>query len=153
MQRLTNFVHGYRELALVMVHHSRKMTSGDPIDDPSGSTGLTGGVDNLITISRTKRANERILALQGRRIKEDDKIPLRWDTQLAQWSVMQKAASLSPERQAVLELLRERPGLPAGKIATILGKDDGGLRRLLAAMLHDGHLTTMQGLYYADDDE
>lgn len=33
------------EVAIVVVHHIRKMAAADPLDEINGSTGLTGGVD------------------------------------------------------------------------------------------------------------
>src|SRR4051794_37605777 len=39
-------------IAIVLVHHQRKMTAEDPLDTVSGTTGLTGAVDSVLVLVR-----------------------------------------------------------------------------------------------------
>ena len=39
-------------LAIVVIHHQRKMESEDPLDTASGSTGLTGAADSILVLNR-----------------------------------------------------------------------------------------------------
>ena len=52
-------------IAIVVVHHTRKASADDPLDRVSGTTGLTGAADSVITMSRS-----RVLEVRGRDIEE-----------------------------------------------------------------------------------
>ncbi len=58
-----------REVAIVVVHHIRKMTAADPLDEISGSTGLTGGVDGVLVLKRDRGKADAVLHVrrQGHR--------------------------------------------------------------------------------------
>jgi len=43
-------------VAILVVHHLRKMSADDPLDEISGSTGLTGGVDGILVLKRDRGA-------------------------------------------------------------------------------------------------
>lgn len=154
-QALTDLCHEHR-IAMLLIHHSRKADGSDITDDASGSTGLTGGVDNYaaLRLSRTEKGLGDFL-LTGRDIEIDGDLNLRWDPRFAQWNVTDDApaATLTPERRAVMGLLRERAGLKPKEIALLLDRDEPGTRRLLGNMQRDGLVTSAQGGYWyvADD--
>src|SRR5215208_5437111 len=58
-------------IAIVLVHHQRKMEAEDPIDTVSGTTGLTGAVDTVLVLYRTGQGT--ILYGRGRDIEEVEK--------------------------------------------------------------------------------
>lgn len=43
------------EIAIILVHHKRKMKAADPLDEVSGTNGLTGSADTLMILNRKKR--------------------------------------------------------------------------------------------------
>jgi hypothetical protein len=149
-QALTDLCHEFR-FAILLVHHSRKADGSDVTDDASGTTGLTGGVDNVaaLRLSRTERGAGEFL-LMGRDIEIDGDLKLKWDSRLAQWNVAPEGEQvmLTPERRDVLGLLRDRPGLKPKEIALILKRDEPGTRRLLGNMMADGLVVSAQGGYY-----
>ncbi len=71
---LTRFCHQYPELAIMVVHHSRKAETDDPFDMVSGTTGLSGSYDSLAAITDTEGG--RMLHITGRDIENRD-IPLK----------------------------------------------------------------------------
>ena len=154
-QALTDLCHTHR-IAMVLIHHSRKADGSDITDDASGSTGLTGGVDNYaaLRLSRTTKGAGEFL-LTGRDIEIDGDLNLQWDARLAQWNATSEAPAptLTPERRDVMGLLRERPGLKPKEIALLLKRDEPGTRRLLGSMQKDDLVTSAQGgfWYVADD--
>jgi len=155
-QALTNICHEHR-IAMVLIHHSRKADGSDITDDASGSTGLTGGVDNYaaLRLSRTEKGAGELL-ITGRDIEIDGDLNLKWDARLAQWNVTSEEATktdITPERRDVLGLLRERPGLKPKEIALLLNRAEPGTRRLLGDMRKDDLVTSAQGgfWYLADD--
>jgi hypothetical protein len=154
-QALTNLCHEHR-IAMVLIHHSRKADGSDITDDASGSTGLTGGVDNYaaLRLSRTEKGAGEFL-ITGRDIEIDGDLNLKWDSRLAQWNVALEGAEvmLTPERRDVMGLLRDRPGLKPKEIALLLKRDEPGTRRLLGNMMLDGLVLSAQGGYYYVADE
>jgi hypothetical protein len=150
-QALTNLCHEFR-IAMLLIHHSRKVDGSDVTDDASGSVGLVGGVDNYaaLRLSRTERGAGELL-LRGRDIEIDGDLNLRWDSRLAQWNVTSEKVMLTPERRDVMQLLTDRPGLRPKEIALLLKRDEAGTRRLLGDMMRAGLLASAQGFWYVAD--
>jgi hypothetical protein len=154
-QALTDLCHEFH-IAMVLIHHSRKVDGSDITDDASGSTGLTGGVDNYaaLRLSReTKGAGE--LLLTGRDIEmEDPDLKLKWDPRFAMWNVTEDQVMITPERRDVLGLLSDRPGLTYKQIALVLKRPEPGTKRLLSDMKDDGQVENHGGAWFvAGDDE
>jgi hypothetical protein len=152
-QALTDLCHQYH-IAMVLIHHSRKADGSDITDDASGSTGLTGGVDNYaaLRLSRTEKGAGEFL-LTGRDIEIDGDINLKWDPMLAQWNATSEEVMLTPVRRDVLGLLSDRPGLKAKEIALILKRDVGGTSRLLTEMKTAGQIFNSGGCWFTSDSE
>jgi hypothetical protein len=152
-QVLTDLCHG-KDITLLLVHHSRKMAGVDVVDDASGTMGLTGGVDNVGSLSRTTEKDGGLLRLVGRDIEIDDDLDLKWDGRLAQWNYQPVNPSLvSPERQLIQNLLANQPGLYPKQIAERMRKPEHSIRRLLADMKKDCQVESMSGQYYLVDTE
>lgn len=154
-QALTNLCQEF-PIAMVIIHHSRKADGSDVIDDASGSTGLTGGVDNygaLRLSSDEKGAGG--LFLRGRDIEIEGDLSLRWDSRLAQWNAVDEEAParLSPERADVLGVISERPGLKTKQLALIMKRDEGGLARLLSEMKKAKQIFNSGGCWFIPGDE
>src|SRR5215203_1185646 len=128
-------------VAILVVHHLRKLEAGDPLDMISGSTGLTGGVDGAQVLKRDRGKQDATLMVDGRDIEEPSELALRWDADIASWSLMGDAEEfrMSEERQDVIGLLR-RVDEPMGPkdIAQALGRSYGAVRVMLSEMLQDG---------------
>jgi hypothetical protein len=153
-QEITDFCHRWPKLSMVLVHHARKLSAGDPVDDASGTLGLAGGVDNLAGMEKSSQEKDvAILRLSGRDIEVDDPLTLRWEGAFCQWTLVGRDAVLTPERRQVLDLLRANPGLQAKQIATLLDRPEGSTRRLLSDMREAEQLQNVQGLWFANDPE
>src|ERR671920_1005594 len=88
--------------------HLRKLGAADPLDEISGSTGLSGGADGVLVLKRDRGRADAYLHVTGREIEEEVELALRWDANLASWSLVGDADEyrLSNERQHVLQTLR-----------------------------------------------
>ncbi|NJK81342.1 MAG: AAA family ATPase [Chloroflexaceae bacterium] len=152
-QALTNLTQEFR-IAMLLIHHSRKADGSDVTDDASGSTGLTGGVDNYaaLRLSRDERGAGELL-LRGRDIELDGDLNLRWDARLAQWNATEDRVMLTPQRSDVMGLLEDRPGLKVKEIALILKREEGGTQRLLSDMKKAGLVFNSGARWYIDGDE
>lgn len=75
------------EMAIVVVHHTRKCSDSDPFNMISGSTGLSGCVDGSMVLIETKRGSRKAkLHCVGRDI-ENAEINLQFDSDLKKWVV------------------------------------------------------------------
>jgi len=132
-------------VAILVVHHLRKLEAGDPLDMISGSTGLTGGVDGALVLKRDRGKQDATLMVDGRDIEEPSELALRWDADIASWSLMGDAEEyrMSEERRDIVNLLR-RVGEPLGpkEIAQMLGRNYGAVRVMLSEMVKDGLLAS-----------
>lgn len=78
------------EIAIVVVHHTRKCKDGDPFNMISGSTGICGCVDGSMVLIENKRGcrNAKLYCV-GRDI-ENAEINLQFDSNLKKWIVNDK---------------------------------------------------------------
>jgi hypothetical protein len=132
-----------RGVAILVVHHLRKLEAGDPLDMISGSTGLTGGVDGAMVLKRDRGKQDATLVVDGRDIEEPSEFALRWDADIASWSLMGDAEEYrqSEERRRIMGLLMriDEPMQPKD-IAEALEKNRSTTRVLLANMKQDGQV-------------
>lgn len=130
-------------LAIIVVHHLRQMPAADPLDEISGSTGLTGVVDGVLVLKRDRGEADACLYATGRDIEEEMELALQWDPNLASWTLLGDAEEyrLSPERREIRELLASSAE-PMGpkEIAESLRKSEGAVKMLLSEMLEDGQV-------------
>ena len=62
-------------VAIIVVHHLRKMGADDPLDEISGSTGLSGEVDEALILKRERGRADAFLHVTGREIEEERELP------------------------------------------------------------------------------
>lgn len=132
-------------VAILVVHHLRKGAADDPMDEISGSTGLSGGVDGVLVLRRDRGQGDAYLYVDGRDIEEPTELALTWNAKTASWTLAGNADEfkLSTERQDVLRVLRnaEEPLQPKN-VAAALDKSNGAVRELLSQMSHQGLVRT-----------
>ena len=121
MQRLAG-THG---VSVLVVHHTRKMAADDPVDEVSGSTGLSGGADGIMVLKRDRGKADAYLHVTGREVEEEAELALKWNTALASWTLAGDAEEyrLTEERRSLIEALGGAGGGMSPKdIAEALGK-------------------------------
>src|SRR5215203_5924415 len=138
------------EVAIVVVHHTRKMAAADPLDEISGSTGLTGGVDGVLVLKRDRGKADAVLHVDGRDIEEPAEYALKWDAETASWTIVGDAEEyrISEERKEILGVLIEAGEfLSPGDVADVLGKPRNTIKQLLWRMAQDGQVENRNGKY------
>lgn len=138
------------EVAIVVVHHTRKMAAADPLDEISGSTGLTGGVDGVLVLKRDRGKADAVLHVDGRDIEEPAEYALKWDAETAGWTIVGDAEEyrMSEERKAILSVLNEADEfLSPGEVADILDKPRNTIKQRLWRMAQDGQVENRSGRY------
>jgi hypothetical protein len=135
-------------IAVVIVHHTRKMAGEDPFDDVSGTLGLSGAADASAIIRRDGAGTK--LYLRGRDVEEAEHA-LQFDHKTCRFSVLGAAADVrrSDERRAILDAIEEA-GEPLGptQIADVTGMPSNNVRPLLLRMVRAGEVAkTERGKY------
>jgi hypothetical protein len=129
---------GKRGLAIVLVHHLRKMEAEDPLDTVSGTTGLTGAADTVMVLTRDGQGCT--LYGRGRDIDEIESA-MQFDKTTGQWIVLGPASEVrrSDERQSILDVLETDGGpMRPNEIAAELGEKVTNVQRLLIKMAKAG---------------
>jgi AAA domain len=138
------------EVAIVVVHHTRKMAAADPLDEISGSTGLTGGVDGVLVLKRDRGKADAVLLVDGRDIEEPAEYALKWDAEIAGWTIVGDAEEyrMSEERKAIIRVLVEAGEfLSPGEVADVLDKPRNTIKQRLWRMAQDGQVENRNGKY------
>lgn len=142
---------GQMGVAILVIHHLRKMQGDDPFDMISGTTGLTGAVDAAFVLHRGKQG----VTLYGRG-REIEEMEQAVEFVGGMWKVLGDADEVrrSDERSAILEVL-DRADEPMGpkEIANALGWKTDNVKQLLFKMHKDGEIQKRgRGRYCAADE-
>ena len=75
------------EIAIIVVHHTRKCRDTDPFNMISGSTGISGCVDGSLVLIENKRGSRNAKIFCVARDIENTEINLHFDSDLKKWIV------------------------------------------------------------------
>lgn len=99
--------------------------------------------DGALILKRDRGKQDATLVVDGRDIEDTSELALRWDADIASWSLMGEAEEfrISNERREILDVL-QRAGVPLApkEIAERLEKPDGNIRKLLHGMRDDSQV-------------
>jgi hypothetical protein len=125
-------------IAVVVLHHTRKMEAEDPLDSISGSLGLAGCADTSLVLNRT--AQGTTLYLRGRDVEEAEHA-VTFDPTTCRWTILGEAAEIhrSETRGAILAVLDDaKEPLSPDEIATQAGLSKNTVRQRLYHMQKAG---------------
>ena len=139
-----------RGISVLILHHNRKAESDDPLDLVSGTFGLTGAVDHLWIIRRSRGQADAEMYVTGRDVEDDADLALSFDKASAQWHLLGRAEDVrrSKEQREVIDVLRgaKRPLTPS-EIARELGVGVNAMYQRLRVLVKHGVLTSDDGKY------
>ena len=130
-----------RQITVMIVHHTRKAASEDPIDAISGTLGLGGAADGALVLTRQRGSEQAELHLIGRDIPGEGAYAVTFDRSTCMWTMEGKASEIAKtrERQDILDLLkREAKPMSPKEIADELGRKPVTVRRLLQGLVAEG---------------
>ena len=98
-------------VAILVIHHLRKMGAPDVMDTISGTTGLTGATDCNMVLDRERGKDEAVLHITGRDVEEQE-LQLTFDAETTQWTMQGNAdrQGMSKEQREVLTVLESADG-------------------------------------------
>jgi AAA domain len=122
-------------IAIVVIHHTRKMAADDLMETVSGSYGLTGAVDTVIVMAN--KGGGAVLDVRGRDV-ESDELAIQFSKDSCRWTILGSAAEVhqSDQRKAIIAALVDR-GEPMriNELAAATGMKRNPLELLLGKMV------------------
>jgi hypothetical protein len=140
---------------ILVIHHNRKSDSknnDDPLEQISGSTGITGSMDTILMLKRPRGATGAVLTATGRDIPEAE-FAMTFDGSIGQWVIFGKAAELSmgDNSHSILDVLKAQSGhgLTVEEVNCLLSEqmDAPYLKTKLYRMVSKGILSVNRGKF------
>jgi hypothetical protein len=131
------------QIAVVVVHHTRKMTDdADVLNEVSGSTGLTGAADTILIAKRARNTADAVLHLTGRDVSERE-YGMSWDVSKCMWTLLDEPvalATMGATRRTILLYLTEHQLSTPQAIATGTGLNFNTVKSNVRRMVEDDQL-------------
>jgi hypothetical protein len=130
-------------IGALILHHTRKMESDDPIDSVSGTLGLAGCVDTIAVLARTGKGTT--LYIRGRDVEEQEKA-IAFNKSSCRWTILGEAEEVqrSDTRQAILTILNDislvSEPLGPKEIALQTYVPENRVNQRLIGMVRDGEI-------------
>src|SRR5262249_49620146 len=135
-------------IAVLILHHTRKMDADDPIDTISGSLGLAGCADTSAILSRSSKGTT--LYLRGRDVEEQEHAVV-FNAETCRWTILGDAAEVqrSYARGKILTALEEATDLMSpAELTTVTGLNRNIVDQRLHHMMRDAKIIKAgRGLY------
>jgi hypothetical protein len=139
---------GDRSIAVLVLHHTRKMDADDPLDTVSGTLGLAGCADTVLVLARTTQGTT--LYVRGRDVEEAERA-IAFDKATCRWTLLGDAAEVhrSDTRRKILACVSSA-SVPLNPESighqTDIGRQN--VDKALARMVTDGEIIKVsRGLY------
>jgi AAA domain len=75
------------QVSILVLAHLRKLAGDDPIDELSGTLGLSGGVDGYMVLRRQAMSVDATLYVEGRDVEEPAEYCIQWQSNHARWKL------------------------------------------------------------------
>jgi hypothetical protein len=138
-----------RGLAILVLHHTRKMDADDPVDTVSGTLGLTGCADTVLVLARSPQGTT--LYVRGRDIEEAEHA-VTFDKATCHWTILGEASEVrqSETRTAILAVLEvANDPMGPGEIAAATSIKENTVKQRLMRMVADGQAVKVGRGQYA----
>ena len=129
-------------VAVVLVHHVRKMASEDFLAEVSGTNGLAGAADAVLVLKRSRGTADGVLHITGRDVDETE-YAASFEPETGMWRLLDGPAvthTVEPTRRTILEHLAEHPDSTPTQISTGTGLANSLVKQTVRRMLEGGQL-------------
>ncbi|MGW7484419.1 AAA family ATPase [Nonomuraea muscovyensis] len=129
-------------VAVVLVHHVRKMASEDFLSEVSGTNGLAGAADATLVLKRARGTADGVLHVTGRDVEEAE-YAMAFQPAAGLWHLLDgppEDHTLSDTRAAIIRHVRQHPGSTPKAIAEGTGLSYENVRKTCQRMNADGQL-------------
>jgi hypothetical protein len=138
-----------RDVALIVVHHARKQAGDDFLASVSGTYGITGSADTIVSLQRPRLEAFGNVLVTGRDVP-DAKIPVRFDG-LTWTSAPESLPEASFERLEVYRVIEESGPIFPAAIAARVGLERTSVQHMVARLVDNGAVArTAKGYVVAE---
>lgn len=138
-------------VAIVLIHHNRKVKSDDFLNEISGTLGLSGAADTIAGLDRSRGEHDGIFKITGRDVEENE-YAMKFAADRGAWQLLGLAGdyALTDTRRQLLACLRSREaGATPKQLADATGLDHETVKKNLQRMTKDNQVSTNgHGKYY-----
>lgn len=137
-------------VCILVVHHTRKATGDDFIDEVSGTHGLAGCADAILVARRSRNTGAAIVKVTGRDVEERE-LALDFDANTGTWSWLDGPAVLhevADTRRSILEALHGQQAKAPKQVAEMTGLDHELVKKTLQRMAEDNQVQPAGGGTY-----
>ncbi|NJP98671.1 AAA family ATPase [Nonomuraea sp. FMUSA5-5] len=129
-------------VAVVLIHHVRKMASEDFLSEVSGTNGLAGAADATLVLKRARGTADGVLHVTGRDVEEAE-YAMAFQPAAGLWHLLDgppEDHTLSDTRAAIARHVRANPNSTPKAIADATGLSHENVRKTCQRMNADGQL-------------
>ncbi|MBF8185682.1 AAA family ATPase [Nonomuraea sp. K274] len=129
-------------VAVVLVHHVRKMGSDDFLEQVSGTNGLAGAADATLVLKRARGTADGVLHVTGRDVEEAE-YAMAFQPDAGVWHLLDgppEDHTMSGTRAAIIRHLRQQPNSPPKAIAEAVGVAYDNVKKTCQRMASDSQL-------------
>jgi hypothetical protein len=136
-------------VAVLLLHHTRKLTADDTLERVSGTMGIPGASDTIMVLSRPRNEVKGQLFITGRDVEEDDR-GLYWNDEICRWHLLPVHSLELKGRYPALAMViktiedADRPMYPS-EVATLTMKPQATVEGLLKRAVAKGALAQVPG--------
>jgi len=148
LTQLANELH----MAVIVIHHTRKLAADDLMETVSGSFGLTGAVDTVLVMAN--KASGSVLDVRGRDV-ESAEFAVQFNAETCRWTVLGAAAEVhvSEQRAKVIAALKEADApMTVAALMQATWMKRNALDLLLGRMAKVGEINRVKTGLYAHKD-
>lgn len=140
-----------RDVALILVHHTKKGKEDDFVSQVSGTLGIAGSADTVLIVNRKRLVELATIEVTSREMVEDS-IGVRFVDAL--WEAAPEAlAGVSTQRLAVYDAIKLHGPLWPVAIARLLRAERTSIQHLVNSLLEDGLVERVAGGYVLVESE
>jgi RecA-family ATPase len=131
-----------------VLHHTRKMTSEDPVDLISGTFGITAAIDSYWVMQHYQGGAKLHV---GGRLWDRDESDYVLSKGEQRWTLTGEGVPLPPAQAKALEIVRRDSGTTPSKLGDELGISRASAMERLQALADKGFVRNMHGMYIANE--
>jgi len=132
-----------KNVSMLLLHHNKKGKSEDFIENLSGSMGISGTVDTILALERSRGETEGTLKVTGRLIKDEKDLSIKFNKDLLSWEILgdSELYRQSKERKELIDiLLKENYPMTNKDLQAVTGMNYSTIKGLTWRMAKDGIL-------------
>lgn len=129
-------------VAILIVHHTRKSDADDPLEQVSGTLGLTGSADGVLVLTKPRGESRGELHVIGRDIEQEGAFIVEFGKDTCMWTMVGESHEVADteQQQAVLDCIRELGPIQPKDIAAEIERKDATVRRFLQKLRKSGRV-------------